>query len=59
MSGIDCELLKPHSTRLAAFTAAYRANFPLVEILKRAGWSNADTFRGFMFLFELLFKLIV
>ena len=45
MSGIDMELFKPHSTRHAAFTAAYLANVPLDEVLKKAGWSNGDTFK--------------
>lgn len=45
MTGIDYEQpFKPHSTRHATSTAAYRANVPLDEILKRAAWSNANTF---------------
>ena len=49
LSGIDIDLFKPHSTRHAASTAAYRANVPLDEILKKAGWSRADTFKRFYF----------
>lgn len=48
-AGIDITLFKPHSTRHAAATAAYAADLPVDEILKRAGWSNATTFRRFYY----------
>ena len=44
-AGMDIATFKPHSTRRAASTAAIGANIPVDEILKRAGWSNATTFR--------------
>ena len=48
-AGIDVTLFKPHSTRQAASTAAFKAAIPLDEILKKAGWSSAKTFRRFYF----------
>lgn len=48
-SGIDVTVFKPHSTRHAAATAAFRASIPLDDILKKAGWSSAKTFRRFYF----------
>lgn len=48
-AGIDIALFKPHSTRHAASTAAYVADIPIDEILKRAGWSNASTFKQFYY----------
>ncbi|KAK2548065.1 hypothetical protein P5673_031834 [Acropora cervicornis] len=48
-AGIDVTLFKPHSTRHAASTAALKASIPLDEILKKAGWSSAKTFRRFYF----------
>ena len=46
-SGIDMDLFKPHSTRHASSTAAFNASVPLDEILKKAGWSSATTFKRF------------
>ena len=48
-SGIDIDLFKPHSTRHASATAAFDAAIPLDDILKKAGWSNANTFRRFYY----------
>ena len=48
-AGIDMSLFKPHSTRHASATAAFAANIPIDEILKRAGWSNAMTFKRFYY----------
>ena len=48
-AGIDVTLFKPHSTRHAASSAAFQANVPLEEILKKAGWSRAQTFKRFYF----------
>lgn len=45
-SGIDTDLFKPHSTRHAAST---EAAVPLDEILKKAGWSSAKTFKRFYY----------
>lgn len=49
LSGIDIDLFKPHSTRHAASTAAFQANVPMHDILKKAGWSNANTFKRFYY----------
>ena len=46
-SGIDMNLIKPHSTRHASSTAAFKASVPLEEILKKAEWSSATTFKRF------------
>ena len=43
-SGIDTEIYKPHSTRVASNSAAYKLGMPLQEGLKREQWSNACTF---------------
>ena len=43
-SGIDIEIFKPHSTRVASNSAAYKLGMPLQEVLKRGQWSNAGTF---------------
>ena len=48
-AGIDLAVFKPHSTRHAAWTAAFEANIPIDEILKRAGWSKATTFRDYYY----------
>lgn len=48
-SGIDVSVFKPHSTRHAASTAAFQSGVNLDEILKKAGWSNAETFKKFYF----------
>ena len=48
-AGIDISLFKPHSTRHASATAAFAADIPIDEILKRAGWSNAMTFKRFYY----------
>ena len=42
---IDVTLFKPHSTRHAA---AFQPSIPLENILKKAGWSSAKTFRRFI-----------
>ena len=43
-SGIDTEIFKPHTTRVASNSAAYKLGMPLQEVLKREQWSNAGTF---------------
>lgn len=43
-SGIDISMYKPHSVRAAATSAAKRANVPLEDILKTAGWAGCTTF---------------
>ena len=42
-SGIDTEIFKPHITRVASNSAAYKLGMPLQEVLKRGQWSNVDT----------------
>jgi len=42
-AGIDSHFA-PHSTRAAAVSAASRANVPVQEILKAAGWASCRTF---------------
>lgn len=46
---MDVSVFKPHSTRHAASSAAFNASVPIDEILKRAGWCNANTFRKFYY----------
>ena len=48
-SGIDAEIFKPHSTRVASNSAAYKLGMPLQEVLKRGQWSNAGTFFTYYF----------
>ena len=48
-AGIGVTLFKPHFTRHEASTAAFQASIPLDDILKKAGWSSAKTFRRFYF----------
>ena len=48
-SGIDTEIFKPHSTRLASNSAAYKLGMLLQEVLKRGQWSNAGTFFTYYF----------
>ena len=43
-SGIDTEIFKPHSTRVASNSAAYKLGMLLQEVLKRGMWSNANLF---------------
>ena len=42
-SGIDTEIFKPHSTRVASNSAAYKLVMPLQEVLKRGQRSNTGT----------------
>ena len=43
-SGIDTEIFKAHSTRVASNSAANKLGMQLQEVLKRGQWSNAGTF---------------
>ena len=45
----DIEIFKPHSTRVASNSAAYKLGMPLQEVLKRGQWSNAGTFFTYYF----------
>ena len=46
-AGIDINVYKPRSVRLAAASKAKAANASLVEIMQTAGWSSAATFAKF------------
>ena len=48
-SGIDTEIFKPHSTRLASYSAANKLGMPLHEVLKRMQWSNLGIFFTYYF----------
>ena len=48
-SGIDTEIFKPHSTRVASNSAAYKLVMPLQEVLKRGKRSNTGTFFTYYF----------
>ena len=43
-AGIDTESFKPHSTRAASTSAAFRKGIPLETIMAAAGWSAECTF---------------
>ncbi|CAH3035464.1 unnamed protein product, partial [Pocillopora meandrina] len=44
LSGINLDVYKAHSKRAASVSAAHRAQVPVQEILRKAGWSSAQTF---------------
>ena len=48
-SGIDTEIFKPHGTRVASNSAAYKLDMLLQEVLKRRQWSSAGTFFTYYF----------
>ena len=48
-SGVNSDVLKPHSMRGASTTAAANSNVPLSEILKMADWSSPSTFLRFYY----------
>ena len=48
-SGIDTEIVKPHSTRVASNSAAYKLGMPLQQVLKRGQWSNEGAFFTYYF----------
>ena len=48
-SGTDTEIFKPHSTRIASNSAAYKLGMPLQEVLKRGQCSNEGTFFTYYF----------
>ena len=48
-SGIDTEIFKPHSTRVASNSAAYKLGMLLQEVLTRGQWSNEGTFFTYYF----------
>ena len=49
LAGEQIDMFKPHFTGHAASTAAYQGSVPLDEILQRAGWSKANTFKRFCY----------
>ena len=46
-AGVDIDVYKPHSTRGAATSKAVHLQVPLETILKRAKWTNCQTFARF------------
>jgi hypothetical protein len=46
-SGIDVTIYRPHSVRAASTSKAKSNNASLLEIMKAAGWSSANTFAKF------------
>jgi len=44
---INTSVLKPHSTRSAATSAAKSANVPLDEIMATAGWRSSSVFAAY------------
>ena len=48
-SGIDTEIVKPHSTRVASNSVAYKLGMPLQQVLERGQWSNVGTFFTYYF----------
>ena len=42
-SGIDTEIFKPHSIKVALNSAACKLGMLLQEVLKKGQWSNAGT----------------
>ena len=49
MGNSGIEIFKPHSTRVASNSAAYKLGMLLQEVLKRRQWSNAGTFFVYYF----------
>ena len=47
--GIDTQIFKRHSTRVASSTATHKLRMPFQEILKRDQWSNVCTFSTYIF----------
>ena len=43
-SGIDVSVFKPHSVRAASTSKAKATSIPIQDIMKIAGWKNAQTF---------------
>ena len=48
-SGTDTEIFKPHSTKVASNSAAYKLRMPLQEVLKKGKWSNEGTLFTYCF----------
>ena len=46
-AGTDVTTFKPHNTRGASTSKAFRLGIPLSDILKQDKWSNAKTFFNF------------
>jgi hypothetical protein len=46
-AGVDITLFKAHSTRSAATSKAKACGMPISDILKKIGWTNAQTFAKF------------
>ena len=46
-AGIDTSKFQAHSCRMVSLSKAHSSGIPLEEILSKADWSNAQTFRTF------------
>lgn len=46
-AGIDTDKIKPHSTRVAATSAAKDLDVPIDHILAAAGWANERMFHKY------------
>ena len=49
LAGVDIDMFKPHSAMHEVSTAGYQASVSLDEMLQRAVWSNANTFKRFYY----------
>ena len=47
LSGIDTKVFTAHSTRSASVSKANEKDVPLHEIITKAGWKSAETFRKY------------
>ena len=52
-SGMNTEIFKSHSTRVASNSAAYKLGVPLQGVLKRGQRSNAGTFFTYYYFSEI------
>jgi hypothetical protein len=43
-AGINLDMFKPHSVRMASASYAVKKHVPMVTILKTAGWHKETTF---------------
>ena len=48
-SGIDISIFSAHSYRSASSSSAFNKGVPIQEIMSKANWSNAKTFRDFYY----------
>ena len=46
-AGVDTDLFKAHSVRSASVSKAKACHVPIDDIMRKAGWSNVETFRKY------------